>query len=33
MPIQPYLLTEEPYYQPVDTEIEVYESAYACVCR
>ncbi|WP_158905333.1 CbbQ/NirQ/NorQ/GpvN family protein [Burkholderia sp. L27(2015)] len=28
MPIQPYLLTEEPYYQPVDTEIEVYESAY-----
>jgi nitric oxide reductase NorQ protein len=28
MSITPYLLTEEPYYQPVDSEIAVYESAY-----
>src|ERR1700710_3094028 len=28
MSITPYLLTEEPYYQPVDSEIAVYESVY-----
>jgi hypothetical protein len=27
MSITRYLLTEEPYYQPVDSEIAVYESA------